>query len=172
MGRRDRVITKLDGHDNYSTTWCQLSTVRGGRSNSRDSCHSHTIPSSSWMLSGTPDIVFLRLTFFGRRVRVSEFIRERRTLACLSNVSPGDQLTSTDKQKGQLVTYMQSVHTHTRCHYIFHAEPHTFRTSKQWKNRRNISDFCRFYINLKIHKTRMIYLKSKISWAIKIVEYN
>lgn len=93
-----------------------LNGNRWGRSSSKGSWQSHTIPSSCWTLSGTPEIVFLRLTFLGRRTSVSVFIRERRILACLSNVSPGDQLTRADRQKGQLVTYMHHTcraHTHT-----------------------------------------------------------
>lgn len=65
---------------------------------------------------------------------MSVFIRERRMLACLSNVSPGDQLTRTDRQKGQLVTYMHHTcraHTHTDTIPVnFHAEPHTFCISE------------------------------------------
>lgn len=41
------------------------------------------------MLSGSPDIVFLRLTFLGRRDTVSVLMRERRMLACRSNTAPG-----------------------------------------------------------------------------------
>lgn len=43
----------------------------------------------SWLkLSGSPDIVFLRLTFLGLRDTVSVLMRERRMLACRSNTSP------------------------------------------------------------------------------------
>ena len=41
------------------------------------------------MLSGRPDIVFLRLTFLGRRDTVSMLMSERRMLACRSNPAPG-----------------------------------------------------------------------------------
>lgn len=138
--------TTLYCHDDYSTTWRRLHSHlngnRRGRSSSTDSWQSHTIPSSCWTLSGTPEIVFLRLTFLGRRTRVSVFIRERRMLACLSNVSPGDQLTWADRQKGQLVTYMHhTCRAHTHMHTVslnFHAEPHTFRISKiMWKPDQN-----------------------------------
>lgn len=121
-GKETKIIRWRDNY-NYSTTW-SLSHLHG-HGWGRSSWQSHTIPSSSWMLSGIPDIVFLRLTFLGRRVRVSVFIRERRTLACLSNVSPGDQLTRTDKQKGQLVTYMQSEHTHVYCASTTSMHSHT-----------------------------------------------
>lgn len=50
-----------------------------------------SIPSSRLMLSGSPDIVFLRLTFLGRRDTVSVLMRERRMLACRSNTAPGSQ---------------------------------------------------------------------------------
>lgn len=43
------------------------------------------------MLSGSPDIVFLRLTFLGRRDTVSLLMRERRMLACRSNTAPGSR---------------------------------------------------------------------------------
>lgn len=49
------------------------------------------IPSSWLMLSGSPDIVFLRLTFLGRRDTVSVLMRERRMLACRSNTAPGSR---------------------------------------------------------------------------------
>ena len=50
-----------------------------------------SIPSSQLMLSGSPDIVFLRLTFLGRRDTVSVLMRERRMLACRSNTAPGSR---------------------------------------------------------------------------------
>lgn len=58
----------------------------------------HTIPSWCWRLSGSPDIVFLLLTFLGLRATVSEFSIERRTLAWRSNVSPGHQWARAGRQ--------------------------------------------------------------------------
>ncbi len=114
----------------------QLNGNGWGSSSSRESWQSHTIPSSCWTQSGTPEIVFLRLTFLGRRTRVSVFIRERRMLACLSNVSPGDQLTRADRQKGQLVTYMHhtcSAHTRTVSVQLSCRATHILHKQMMWK---------------------------------------
>lgn len=87
----------------YSTAW-SLDEGRQGRSSNGGSLQSQTIPSSCWTLSGKPDIVFLRLTFLGRRARVSVFIRERRTLAWRSNVCPGDQVRRAGVESRQAVS--------------------------------------------------------------------
>lgn len=99
----------------YCTTAWRLDDGRQGRSSNGGSWQSRIIPSCCWTLSGKPDIVFLRLTFVGRRASVSVFIRERRTLAWRSNVSPGDQVRRAVVESRQAVSdehafFMQSIH--------------------------------------------------------------
>lgn len=115
-----------------TTTWI-LDDGRQGRSSNGRSWQSHTIPSSCWTLSGKPDIVFLRLTFLGRRARVSVFIRERRMLAWRSNVCPGDQVRRAGVESRQAVNdehaffFMQTIricnNEHIQC----------TRQLKKWK---------------------------------------
>ena len=62
-----------------------------------------SIPRSRVKLSGSPDIVFLRLTFLGRDT-VSVLMRDLRTLACRSNTSPSGREGGTH------------THTHTHTH--------------------------------------------------------
>ena len=54
---------------------------QGGGESRAEPERGRTVPSSCWMLSGSPEIVFLRLTFLGRRATVSQLARARRTLA-------------------------------------------------------------------------------------------
>lgn len=73
------------------------------------------------MLSGSPDIVFLRLTFLGRRDTVSVLMRERRTLACRSNTAPGGREGESAQAGGHTGKHAVALvrTAHTRLHALF-----------------------------------------------------
>lgn len=73
----------------WNKEWCLGCWYRWMDSRGPPTALQWSIPSSRLKLSGSPDIVFLRLTFLGRRDTVSVLMRERRMLACRSNTAPG-----------------------------------------------------------------------------------